>query len=282
MNIKACLLIPAVLLSMYANAQDKIYKKSGGVIDAKVKMVSDNAIEYKRANNADGPDYTILKRDVDKIVYQNGTVDNFEEGGHDGIHAHGKGKSVKPKYGDNIISVMPVYTAQLDGGTDFPGFSDPGIGISYERLLDKNGHISFYLPVVLSFASQGDYRSYTTTLGNSGYTSVMFMPGIKFYPARNTEKFRYSLGASFFAMTGNEPYAVYDYSYTSSYIGGDWNYTMYGIMVINSLNVTVNHLFVAFDFGMGVPFSDNRRRNYTFIDNPFPIVQFGVKVGVRF
>jgi hypothetical protein len=290
MSIKAFLLSAAVLLSFYASGQDKIYKKNGDIIEAKVSAVTTNTVCYKRFNNQDGPDYTILRREISKIVYQNGTEDSFEGRNiREKLPDHGrentKGKSAKPKFGDNIICISPVYTIESDFGSDFATMNDPGIGISYERLLDKNGHISFYLPVVFSFASNRNfYLNSPGSAGSGNYTSIMFMPGVKFYPAPSTQRFRYSLGASFFAMTGDEPYGVYDYgSGTGGISSGNWRYTLYGIMIANSLNMTVNkHLFIGFDLGSGIPFSDNRRRNYTFIDNPVPLFQFGVKIGARF
>ncbi len=287
MHKTAFLLFLATLVSFLAEAQDKIYKKNGDIIEAKVKMVNATSIDYKRSNNPDGPDYSILKKEVSKIVYQNGTTDNFAAAGGDSRSGKTQGRSSKQKYGDNMLCIMPTYTAQPGGDVEFAGFSDPGIGITYERLLDRNGHISFYIPVVLSFSSQHDFNNYvypTVSGNNRTYTSVMFIPGVKFYPAPSSCRFRYSLGASFFALTGSEPYNVYDtHTGSGGSAYGDWRYTVYGIMISNSLNVTVNkHLFIGFDLAGGVPFSDNRRKDLTFIDNPVPIVQFGVKVGARF
>ena len=146
-----------IAICFSARAQDKIYKTDGGVIEAKVKKVDPAAVIYKRFDNQDGPEYTILKKQVTKIVYQNGTTDGFEgdakkdaSGNNSGVKG---GKAAKSKYGDNIISVTPgAYTAAVDGS-----MNDVGVGISYERLLDKRGHIGLNLPVLMSFSSNKDY-----------------------------------------------------------------------------------------------------------------------------
>ena len=59
-------------------AQDKIYKKSGEVIEAKVTEVGANEIKYKAFANLNGPNYVINKQQVIKIVYQAGNTETFE------------------------------------------------------------------------------------------------------------------------------------------------------------------------------------------------------------
>lgn len=58
-------------------ACDQIVLRNGDVIDAKVKEVGVNEIRYKKCDRQDGPDYTILKRDVLSIRYSNGEVERF-------------------------------------------------------------------------------------------------------------------------------------------------------------------------------------------------------------
>lgn len=289
MSLKTCLISIAILFSIAAQAQDKIYKKDGGIIEAKVKTVSTSII-YTRFDNQGGPEYTILKKDVSKIVYQNGVVDVFG-GDTKGEAKHhdkaGKMGTTPKKYGDNLLSITPgAYTVALDGS-----INDPGIGICYERLLDDKGHISFNLPVIISFSSNKDYNSTIFVYGgsyypgsNNKYTSFNFMPGMKFYPARNNEKVRYAIGLSFFTMFGGEPYYVYDNNSNQTNPEAKFNYTMYGFMITNSVNISATkHVFFAIEANGGIPVSDNRRQGSTAADNLFlPWMQYLFKVGYRF
>src|ERR1043165_3707816 len=86
----------AIFFAIPAFSQDKIYKADGDVIDAKVISVGTAQIGYKRYDNQSGHVSTILKRNVVKIVYQNGPADNFEPtsrrpgAGHAKMKAPGK------------------------------------------------------------------------------------------------------------------------------------------------------------------------------------------------
>lgn len=286
MSLKTCLLTVALLFSLSCFAQDKIYTKKGDVIEGKVVAVSDKTVSYKRADNINGPDYTINKKEVTKILYQNGSTDTFDgnAGGErtSGRAKHSSGKGNK-NYGNNILSIIPgAYTSQVNFN-DLK-MNDPGIGISYERLLDQNGHIGFTLPVMINFISANDFSSvnvgYPGSLNPSGYTSVTFMPGIKFYPARKGSMFRYSMGASFFTIFGKEPFFVYDGNSGST---DDYHYTIYGLMFSNSLNISpTQHLYLSLDMNTGMPVSDNRQANTSFDFVFSPLFQFILSVGYRF
>lgn len=290
MKILPTLIAALALLPLGAHAQDKIYRKHGDVIEAKVKEVQDNSVLYKRFDNPDGPDYVISKREIKKIVYQGGQTDEFSDNNTKSprrpSQAEIKRGPYPKKYGENILSVTPgAYLVALDGT-----INDAGIGITYERMLDDHGHISLNLPIMMHFSSSRDYTNNYYGYGISGdfksYNSFLFMPGVKFYPAPDREMVRYSLGASFFAMLGGEPYAVYVNN--SSYSGNPqdtWHYSMYGIVLSNSVNISATrHLYLALDLSGGIPFSDNRRQNNSsYIDVPFsPWIQFGFKCGYRF
>jgi hypothetical protein len=65
-----------LLLSAFSGySQDVIIKNSGEEIIAIVKEINVNEIKYKRFDNADGPIISILKQEVFKIKYENGSVE---------------------------------------------------------------------------------------------------------------------------------------------------------------------------------------------------------------
>ena len=61
-----------------ALAQDKIYKKGGEVIEAKIIEIGVDELKYRLFNVADGPVYTIEKDRILKVVYDNGRVETYQ------------------------------------------------------------------------------------------------------------------------------------------------------------------------------------------------------------
>jgi hypothetical protein len=61
-------------------AQDKIYlRNTKGNINAKITEVGLDELKYKETNNLDGPQFTLEKDDIEKIVYSNGRTETFEQ-----------------------------------------------------------------------------------------------------------------------------------------------------------------------------------------------------------
>ena len=124
------------------------------------------------------------------------------------------------------------------------------------------------------------------------------MPGVKFYPAPDDAKVRFSAGASFFCIFGGEPEVLYlnnsnpvynpaTGTYTYPNETGTYHYAMYGLMVSNSVNITVvKHLYISAQISAGFPLSDNRgiagtTTGLSGIAND-PFVQIDAKFGYRF
>ena len=80
MKKKIVLLIlqfPIVILTTFA--QDVIYKKDSTRIQAKVSEVTETVIKYKKFSNPTGPSYELSKSEIVKIVYPDGSVDDFSK-----------------------------------------------------------------------------------------------------------------------------------------------------------------------------------------------------------
>lgn len=60
-----------------AYAQDIIFKKDGSEVKAKIVSVTESTVEYKRFDYLDGPTFTIKQRDIEAIMYANGTSEKF-------------------------------------------------------------------------------------------------------------------------------------------------------------------------------------------------------------
>jgi hypothetical protein len=172
----------------------------------------------------------------------------------------------KSKYGPNLITVAPFQ------------FTENGVGFSfsYERTLDKEGMISFYVPVITTFnLTNNGYNNNNNN--NPNATMFYAMPGVKIYPT-GMGKIRYALGAS--AVVGVGDKRVDDYYSSGYYQSVLKDHFLVGMMVNNSLNVNPSsHLYIGLELGLG----------FTYIDNvdgirqgANPLVQGGFKVGYRF
>lgn len=75
---KLVLLCVLSMISCFVKAQDMIVKKDGSIVKAKILEVGDDAIKYKKADNPDGPTYSVSKSNLTSINYANGEVEKFE------------------------------------------------------------------------------------------------------------------------------------------------------------------------------------------------------------
>jgi len=58
-------------------AQDKIYRKNGQAINCKILEIGTETVTYKPTDNPTGPDYTIDKSRIKKVVFENGKEETF-------------------------------------------------------------------------------------------------------------------------------------------------------------------------------------------------------------
>ena len=75
---------------------------------SKVTEILPEIIKYKKFENLDGPDYTVNKSDVKKIVYQNGTIDEFTDSDIPKIKLKKEEKELKRKV--NHLLSIPVHS----------------------------------------------------------------------------------------------------------------------------------------------------------------------------
>lgn len=273
MNLKALLLGCLCFSFAAASAQDRIYKKSGEIITGEVTEVSKKTVLYKRSDNPKGPEYAIDKAEIEKIRYDNGSEDVFE---NERGHMRAARTATPVNYGKNIIAIAPLQVTE----------HGVGVGLSYERALDKDGYLSFYLPLAVTFSTESYdpyYGGYPYNY-NNGYTDPFFyaMPGIKFYPTGMYGKVRYGVGPSILVCAGQTteyngyyggPYYPYSYAVTTDRL-------KLGIIINNSLNLNVSrHMYLGMEMGLGLTYlnlADGYNQN---IDG---LVQFAFRIGYRF
>ena len=89
-------------------AQDKIYKKGGEVIEAKIIEIGVDEIKYRLFNVAEGPVYTIEKDRILKVIYDNGRVETYQSNFKDAeLYADQKKMALKI----NFLSPLLGFTA---------------------------------------------------------------------------------------------------------------------------------------------------------------------------
>ncbi|WP_069658525.1 hypothetical protein [Arcticibacter eurypsychrophilus] len=72
------LLTISLLFSFHAFSQDKIYKKNGDIVEAKVIEIAESEIKYKVFTDQDGPIYSVDKDRISKIIYHNGREETYQ------------------------------------------------------------------------------------------------------------------------------------------------------------------------------------------------------------
>lgn len=253
-----------VFAAIAANAQDKIFKKNGEIIDAKISVINTEVVVFRRIDNPDGPEYTIPKADVARVKYSNGTEDIFEEN-NDRIGARSSGMKANIAVGKDLIAISPMTFTQ-DGW---------GGSITYERVLDKMGWVSFVLPATVSM--KGYQTDYTTNA--TKYNAMYFvMPGIKIYTNINSaSRTKWWLGPSLLWGLGTNT-SVSDY-YSSPTYTKQTHFEMGALASIGFSFFASQNVFIGGDYGMGFSYINtlngiNQGSNF--------LTQLTFKIGYRF
>jgi hypothetical protein len=271
------LLVSVIAIFLYsaANAQDQIVKTNGDTVAAKIKSVGVKTIIYLRYDNQSGPDYTIEKSDVEEIIYENGTTENIAPHHHhtEKLTPVSERPQNKTVYRPNILSVTPIQFTE----------NGLGFGLAYERAIDANGVISFYLPLALTYNLNNGtyYNSAAGTNQNIHYDAMYYaMPGFKVYPTGGFGFIRYAIGPSFVIGDGQKSTPVYDPAsgLTTGYQIQD--HLVLGVIINNSLNINPTpHIFVGLELGVGFTYL-NQVAGLN--QGTSGLVQGGFKVGYRF
>lgn len=264
-------------------AQDYIHKKNGAVDTAKILEINEKHVVYKRWNYEDGPTFSTLVKEINYIQFGNGSTEKFDT--NEQLRPFSRKLAANYHYGDNIIAVLPIFISNI---------GPVGIGISYERFLDKNQIFALSLPIAYSYNAENFNYNYN---GNERkLTSFSAFPGGKFYPARRFDgKVSYGLGVAIAIISGTaqEDRLVYNpTTQTSQLMPLKNNFLTMGPMITNSLNMQPSSkIYLGLEFGIGFPYFINESQTpsngwndyvYTPYSSDEPIVQFNFKIGYRF
>lgn len=170
-------------------AQDKIHKKNGEIVEAKVLEIGESEIKYKIFSDQNGPTYSVDKDRLKKIIYQNGREETYEGSLRDAS-----------LYADQAKSAIKLnFLAPLAGYTQISYEKNLKPGRSYEASLGiiglgKRQEIEDYRSNY--DVNTGSYTSKTNTF-HRGAAGAFVSGGYKFIKLpnfiRNGDKYSHIL-----------------------------------------------------------------------------------------
>lgn len=122
-------------LSTSVFSQDRVYLLEGDVIDVKVTEIGAKELVYKKYTNPTGPDYKVKLQEIERVVYENGEIDVFNEAKSQNDSPF---KVLPSELGNNIIYLNVV------------DILFQNITVGYERILGENRKLGIRIPVSFS------------------------------------------------------------------------------------------------------------------------------------
>jgi hypothetical protein len=270
----AGLVISMLLFCVSARCQDRIYKTNGDVLTVKVKNVGANNITYYYRDNLNGPDYTIAKSEVIKIVYKNGSQDEFNTQPNNIALV----EKAKPEgdFSNQIRNNPHLLTFSMFQFTE----NGVGFGLGYEKILEKRGYFAFTLPFVSVFNLSSQDQV------NHGYSDPMFyiMPGFKYYTNSCFGNSSFAFGPNFVLAAGSKTRSTTNYSSTYPYVSSTtYNVTdhdLFGIIFNCSGNFNAGgRIVLGLEFGAGFNYINEIGGVNQGLSG---LVQGGFKMGFRY
>ncbi len=144
-------------------SQDTIYTNSDQIILVKVIEVKTQELKYKRFDNPDGPIYSMDILDINKVVYENGSVEIFYKRAS---------KTEKASWGDGNAHFI------LHGGATFSKLREETKSTKLNPGFSAGG--TFELPISLSWKNHVDFTFLYEQKGTK-YNDYQFMVDDKVY-----------------------------------------------------------------------------------------------------
>lgn len=136
------LAIASIAISSEMKAQDIIHRNNGKKIESKIIEINSNEIKYKDFYNQDGPIYTLDKKFINQIVFQNGTIEKYDEKFYD--------KEDAEWYADNKKNALKLnFLSPFSGYTELGYEHNVKVGQAYELSLGiiglgKSSYLDYY------------------------------------------------------------------------------------------------------------------------------------------
>ncbi|MBD77761.1 MAG: hypothetical protein CL840_02315 [Crocinitomicaceae bacterium] len=236
---------------MNSFAQDIMYRKDGGKVLCKVEEVLIKEIKYRKYDNLNGPLYSVTKREILVIVYENGTYEypNLEPNESTDqkprsefeteVNSTTEESLAKDDFSRNLFSINPL---NLIHGN---------INIAYERLFSE-GKVGLRLPLKIGFDNK-NFKDYIGPSAVNQKVTGSVELGLMVYPFGQQDiTYVGGIGIEVGEQYNQQSYSVYAPSGYNVYI---YNYDVatYGTMYFyNGFRVNPNrHFNMSFLVGMG-------------------------------
>lgn len=152
-----CLFMLLMGIGFAAQAQDKIFTRAGKTIECKVLEIGLEDVRYQMSEKPDGAIVTIKKIDIQKIVFADGTVEEYRDELEDPTLYADNNKNA---WKFDFLSPLFGHTGLMYERSIKPGFSlEGGIGIiGLGRDLEETNPAGAYIRFGPRFMRTPDYR----------------------------------------------------------------------------------------------------------------------------
>jgi hypothetical protein len=203
-------------------AQDIITMRNGEQIKARNIEIEGTIVKYKKFESPEGATYSKYTKDVAKITYENGDVEQFS--GSNG------GRSSYAVAGRNLL------------GYNYFDLTTLNFSFIYERILTEDNTVSLYVPVRIGFAQNNSYLERPNNYGVG--------LGIFVYPF-GQRKITYYTGPMFMYSNRITSMEYYD-PITGIYMFNEEDHNFTSAYVMNGFKLNFNqNLGINFSLGLG-------------------------------
>jgi hypothetical protein len=205
-----------LLQTNLCQAQDTLILTDGKKLSVKVMEVKKYMIQYKKTTNLNGPTYEYDIRDIGRIKYESGAVDEFNP-------IKGETATTESMIFGEIPKVTSVTLGRNVVYLNIVELVVQNLSISYERIIGPAGKLGIRIPLSVNLTGSGNVSSF---INNYFYTGLDF----NFYPFGQGQS-RFIIGPSLrFGSTrlesnvllpdGGSSYIIGPVSYSSFLIQG--------------------------------------------------------------
>ena len=267
-------------------AQDVMVRKNGSTIEGKVVEVGIDKVLYKISQEANAANFVVRKNELLRIEFGNGQTIWFDKRRERSSERRSE-RSSEPTNERNspVVQDEPMGRNKVDFSAFKALDSGPGFGISYERILDKNGYFGLLLPLTLTISDSYYFPIGSETSNNE--EMYYFSPSLKIYPF-GQKRVTYAVGPTLYAGAGRRWYNYTDYNPTTQvYTSREEERERFrmGMIVNNYVNFQITkHFQIGLNAGVGPRYIDREKfQSTTYKTRGMDITgEFNFNLGFRF
>jgi hypothetical protein len=264
------------------HAQDVLVRRNGSIIEGKVVEVGIDRVLYKISQEANAANFVVRKNELLRIEFGNGQTIWFDKRRE---RSSERSSERANERNSPVVQDEPMGRNKVDFSA-FKAFdSGPGFGISYERILDKNGYFGLLLPFTVTISDSYYFPIGSETSNNE--EMYYFSPSLKIYPF-GQKRVTYAVGPTLYAGVGRRWYNYTDYNPTTQvYTSREEERERFrmGMIVNNYVNFQITkHFQIGLNAGVGPRYIDREKfQSTTYKTRGMEITgEFNFNLGFRF